>query len=58
MIFAVITTQATHPDYRQQGHRWTTSLMRGHVAFELKKPDYLANDIEWGNVAGEGFARQ
>lgn len=56
--FAVITIQATHPDYRQQGHGSMTSLMRGYIAFELEQLDYLAYDVEQGNLAGEGLVRQ
>ena len=53
--YAIITTQSTHPSFRQQGHGRWTSLVRGYYAFEMKEFSHLIYQIGTTNTAAGGL---
>jgi len=56
--YATITIQATHPDYRRQGHGRNCALLRGFLAFNLESLTHLVYDVENGNTGAESLGTE
>ena len=56
--YAVITTQATHPDFRGQGHGRWTALVRGYYVFEIKELSHLIYQRGTTNLAAGGLTAE